>query len=68
MNIEQLALICQLEARERGRNDAMAAAAIVGPPSSPRAIKKSFKVPHFFKREPSRKQEISAAMLPGHGR
>jgi hypothetical protein len=45
-----LTLISQLEARERGRNDAIAAAAIVGPPSSPRAmIKKSFKVPRFFK-------------------
>jgi hypothetical protein len=46
----QLALISQLEACERGKNDAIAAATIVGSPSSSRAIKKSFKVPRFFKR------------------
>lgn len=48
----EFALICQLEARERGMNDAKVAAAIAGTPSSPRAIKKPFKVPHFFKRGP----------------
>jgi hypothetical protein len=49
----QVALICQLEARERAMNDAKAAAAIAGSrqSSSQRATKKPFKVhvPHFFK-------------------
>jgi hypothetical protein len=51
----QFALICQLEARERGKNDAKDAAAIAGPTSSQRPIKKSFKVPHFFKQVLSKK-------------
>jgi hypothetical protein len=51
----QVALICQLEARERGMNDAKAATAIAGSSrqsSSQRGTKKPFKVhvPHFFKR------------------
>jgi hypothetical protein len=52
----QFALICQLEAHERGKNDAKdAAAAIAGSTSSQRPIKKSFKVPHFFKQVLSKK-------------
>ncbi len=46
----QFTFICQKEAQERGKNDEIAAAAIVGPPSSTRVmIKKYFKAPRFFK-------------------
>jgi hypothetical protein len=63
----QFTFICQQEAQERGKNDEIAAAAIVGPPSSLRAS------PRFFKRVLSAgtlqmstftTNEMPAAVLP----